>query len=49
MAYYQQPHAVTALPAWQALREQRGQMNDFSMREAFASDPQRFTRFSLSS
>ena len=49
MAYFQQTHDVTSLPAWQALREQRGQMNDFSMREAFARDPQRFTRFSLSS
>ncbi len=49
MAYYQQPHDVTTLPAWQALREQREQMNDFSMREAFASDPQRFNHFSLSS
>ena len=48
MAYYQQPHDVTTLPAWQALREHRQQMNDFSMREAFASDPQRFSRFSLS-
>jgi glucose-6-phosphate isomerase len=49
MAYFQHPHDVTNLPAWQALREQRKQMNDFSMREAFASDPQRFKRFSLSS
>ena len=49
MAYFQQTHDVTSLPAWQALREQREQMNDFSMREAFARDPQRFTRFSLSS
>ncbi len=49
MAYYQQPHDVTSLPAWQALREHREQMNDFSMREAFASDPERFKRFSLSS
>jgi glucose-6-phosphate isomerase len=48
MAYYQQPHDVTNLPAWQALREHRQQMNDFNMREAFASDPQRFSRFSLS-
>ena len=49
MAYYQHPHDVTQLPAWQALRQHREQMNDFSMREAFASDPQRFDRFSLSS
>jgi glucose-6-phosphate isomerase len=49
MAYYQQPHDVTQLPAWQALRQHREQMNDFSMREAFANDPQRFDRFSLSS
>jgi glucose-6-phosphate isomerase len=47
MAYYQQPHNVTQLPAWQALRQHREQMADFSMRDAFASDDQRFTRFSL--
>jgi glucose-6-phosphate isomerase len=49
MAYFQHPHDVTNLPAWQALREHRKQMNDFRMREAFASDAQRFKRFSLSS
>ncbi|WXL27003.1 glucose-6-phosphate isomerase [Ectopseudomonas mendocina] len=47
MAYYQQPHDVTRLPAWQALGEHRARMNAFSMREAFANDPQRFSRFSL--
>ncbi|KRW59239.1 glucose-6-phosphate isomerase [Pseudomonas sp. TTU2014-080ASC] len=47
MAYYQQPHDVTRLPAWQALREHRERMNTFNMREAFASDAQRFARFSL--
>ena len=48
MAYFNQPHDVTHLPAWQALRNQREQMSHFSMREAFAHDPQRFKRFSLS-
>lgn len=49
MAYYQQPHDVTTLPAWQALRQHREDMAGFSMREAFASDPERFQRFSLDS
>jgi glucose-6-phosphate isomerase len=47
MAYYQQPQHVTGLPAWQALREHRQQMAAFSMRDAFASNPQRFEQFSL--
>ncbi|MFG0380900.1 glucose-6-phosphate isomerase [Pseudomonas sp. zbq_18] len=48
MAYYQQPLDVTALPSWQALLQHRKAMQDFSMREAFASDSKRFERFSLS-
>ncbi|MDX5370910.1 MAG: glucose-6-phosphate isomerase [Pseudomonadaceae bacterium] len=48
MAYYQQPLDVTTLPAWQALRQHRQEMQGFSMREAFASDPKRFERFSMS-
>ena len=43
MAYYRTPHDVTALPAWQALNDHRQAMQDFSMREAFNADPQRFT------
>ncbi len=42
MAYYRTPHDVTALPAWQALNDHRQAMQDFSMREAFNADPQRF-------
>ncbi|GIZ12256.1 glucose-6-phosphate isomerase [Pseudomonas sp. NCCP-436] len=49
MAYYQQPHDVTALPAWQALHQHRQEMANFSMREAFAADATRFQRFSLDS
>ncbi|MEX6503924.1 glucose-6-phosphate isomerase [Pseudomonas zhanjiangensis] len=49
MAYYQHPHDVTALPAWQALQAHRAELNDFSMREAFDSDAERFDRLSLSS
>ena len=49
MAYYRTPHDVTALPAWQALNQHRQAMQDFSMREAFHADPQRFSQFTLSS
>ncbi len=49
MAYYRTPSDVTALPAWQALSEHRKAMQDFSMREAFNADPQRFSEFTLSS
>jgi glucose-6-phosphate isomerase len=49
MAYYRTPHDVTALPAWQALKDHRQAMQDFSMREAFNADPQRFNQFTLSS
>ncbi|PTQ66582.1 glucose-6-phosphate isomerase [Pseudomonas sp. GV071] len=49
MAYYQHPLDVTSLPAWQALRQHREAMQDFSMREAFNSDDKRFAEFSLSS
>ncbi|WP_024618751.1 glucose-6-phosphate isomerase [Pseudomonas kilonensis] len=49
MAYYRTPHDVTALPAWRALNDHRKAMQDFSMREAFNADPQRFTQFTLSS
>ncbi|MCD5980654.1 MULTISPECIES: glucose-6-phosphate isomerase [Pseudomonas] len=49
MAYYRTPSDVTALPAWQALNQHRQAMQDFSMREAFNADPQRFDQFTLSS
>ncbi len=48
MAYYQNPLDVTSLPSWKALADHRLDMQRFSMREAFASDPQRFSEFSLS-
>ncbi|MGP3792012.1 glucose-6-phosphate isomerase [Pseudomonas sp. B392_1p] len=47
MAYYQTPPDITRLPAWQALSEHRQAMRAFSLREAFAEQPQRFTDFSL--
>jgi len=49
MAYYRTPHDVTTLPAWQALTDHRKAMQNFSMREAFNENPQRFNEFSLSS
>ncbi|WPC05824.1 glucose-6-phosphate isomerase [Pseudomonas benzenivorans] len=49
MTYYQHPLDVTALPAWQALQDHRARLQNFSMREAFNSDPERFDRLSLSS
>ena len=49
MAYYRTPHDVTALPAWQALKLHRAEMQHFSMRDAFNSNPKRFEDFTLSS
>jgi glucose-6-phosphate isomerase len=49
MAYYRNPPDVTALPAWQALLQHREAMQDFSMRDAFNADPERFKEFTLSS
>ncbi len=37
----------TALPAWQKLEDNRQQLADQSLRQLFASDPQRFENFSL--
>jgi len=48
MDHHLNPLDVTQLPSWKALTAHRKSMNDFSMREAFASDPQRFEHFSLS-
>lgn len=48
MGYHQQPLDVTTLPTWQALLKHREAMQGFSMREAFAADPERFERFSVS-
>ena len=49
MAHYQNPLDATTLPAWQALSRHREAMQSFSLRQAFAEDPQRFTEFSMSS
>ncbi|MHA6495392.1 glucose-6-phosphate isomerase [Pseudomonas borbori] len=48
MAYYQHPLDVTALPTWQALQAHRASMQNFSMREAFNADAERFDKLSLS-
>lgn len=48
MAYYKNPVQLTQLPAWQALVSHRQQMQNFSLREAFAADPERFEHYSLS-
>lgn len=49
MPYYQCPSQLTRLPAWQALQSHREAMAGFSMRHAFAEDPERFARYSLES
>ncbi|MGE8189017.1 glucose-6-phosphate isomerase [Pseudomonas sp. NPDC086278] len=46
---YNLPLDVTQLNAWRALREHRNEMQDFRMRDAFNSEPERFQKFSLSS
>jgi len=38
---------LTQSSAWQALHKHRQDLGQYSLREAFASDPQRFERFSL--
>ncbi len=38
---------VTRLASWQALAAHRDQLDGFSLRQAFAADPQRFAEFSL--
>ena len=40
--------SVTSLPAWRALSDHYSEVKDLSMRDLFASDPERFRRFSLS-
>ncbi|MDH1264811.1 glucose-6-phosphate isomerase [Pseudomonas sp. GD03944] len=47
MAYRPPSQDVTRLASWQALGEHRQALDGFSLRQAFTSDPQRFTRFSL--
>ncbi|MFZ6050320.1 glucose-6-phosphate isomerase, partial [Pseudomonas sp. CR3202] len=48
-----QPHHLapidaTRLESWQALAAHRKAMQSFNLRQAFAEDPERFQRFSLS-
>jgi glucose-6-phosphate isomerase len=38
---------LTQSPAWQALQNHRQSFTQFSLRDAFVADPQRFARFSL--
>ena len=47
MPHYHNPLDASQLPAWQQLQQQRLNMQDFRMTEAFAADAQRFQRFSL--
>ncbi len=39
--------ALTTSPAWQTLQAHSGAMAKWHLRELFAQDPQRFSRFSL--
>ncbi|UTW06000.1 glucose-6-phosphate isomerase [Pseudomonas benzenivorans] len=47
MPHPQPSHDVTQLPAWQGLAAHRECFAEFSMRDAFAEQPQRFAEFSL--
>ena len=38
---------ITRSASWQALAAHREQLSGFSLRQAFANDPQRFAKFSL--
>ena len=38
---------LTQSPAWQALQAHHQSLADVHMRELFAQDPQRFSRFSM--
>lgn len=38
---------ITSQPAWQALQEQRLRMQQFSLRQAFHCDSERFSRYSI--
>ncbi|MEX6500538.1 glucose-6-phosphate isomerase [Pseudomonas zhanjiangensis] len=47
MSHPQSSPDVTRLPGWQALAAHREQLSEFSLRQAFADNPQRFAQFSL--
>ncbi|MHC8333134.1 glucose-6-phosphate isomerase [Pseudomonas sp. LB3P25] len=49
MVHYSNSHDVTLMSGWKALSRHRESMKNFNMREAFNTDPQRFTQFTLSS
>jgi glucose-6-phosphate isomerase len=48
MDHHLTPLDVTQLPTWSALQQHRQELAAFSLRQAFATDPDRFQRFSLS-
>ena len=48
MEHHLTPLDATQLASWQALAAHRQDLQNFTMREAFAEDPERFKRFSLS-
>ncbi|MCY1397404.1 Glucose-6-phosphate isomerase [compost metagenome] len=48
MDHHLTPLDVTQLPTWKGLRQHRQDLAGFSLRQAFAEDPERFKRFSLS-
>ncbi|QJP07724.1 glucose-6-phosphate isomerase [Pseudomonas multiresinivorans] len=48
MEHHLTPLDATKLASWQALAAHRQDLQNFTMREAFAEDPERFKRFSLS-
>lgn len=48
MEHHRTPLDCTKLPAWKALTEHRRALQGFNLRIAFATDPKRFARFSLS-
>jgi glucose-6-phosphate isomerase len=48
MDHHLTPLDVTQLPSWTALQQHRQDLDGFSLRQAFADDPERFQHFSLS-
>lgn len=47
MSYPKKPIDVSQLSAWHTLQQHYQSMQAFNLRQAFAEDPQRFSRFSL--
>lgn len=46
MEHHLTPLDATQLASWKALAAHRQELQSFTMREAFAQDPERFKRFS---